>query len=131
MIRTVPVAAEMLGLVAAGSCEPVMIWEDVAGRRTLTDRQEHDDTSGEPVWTAYLMSSAGDRPEVLSVRVPARQQPVLTQFGPVAVDNLEVNVRVDKSGRLAGYWNAAGVRDGAQAGKRNGQVEHKTDQQAA
>ena len=77
------------------------------------------------------MSSAGDRPEVLSVRVPARQQPVLTQFGPVAVDNLEVNVRVDKSGRLAGYWNAAGVRDAAQPARRNGQVEHKTEGQPA
>ena len=131
MIRTVPVAAEMLGLVAAGQPDAVMVWEDQGGRRTLTDRQEHDDATGEPVWTCYLISAAGDRPEVLSVRVPARQQPVLTQFGPVAVDNLEVNVRVDKSGRLAGYWNAAGVRDAAQPGKRNGQPEHKPAEQAA
>lgn len=120
MIRTVPVAAEMLGLVAAGQPEPVQVWEDVAGRRTLTDRQEHDDISGEPVWTCYLMCQAGDRPEILQVRVPAPQQPVLTLFGPVAVDSLEVNVRVDKAGKLAGYWSARGVRDAAQPGKRNG-----------
>lgn len=67
MIRTLPVAAEMLDLVCAGPCEAVMICEDIAGRRTLTDRQEHDETTGDPVWTAYLMSSAADRPEVLSV----------------------------------------------------------------
>ncbi len=120
MIRTVPVAAEMLGLVAAGPCEPVQVWEDQAGRRTLTDRQETDPDTGELVWTAYLMCQSGDRPEIVQVRVPAPQVPVLTVFGPVAVDSLEVNVRVDKAGKLAGYWSARGVRDAAQTGRRNG-----------
>jgi len=115
MIRTVPVAAEMLNLVAAGLCEAGMVWEDVAGRRTLTDPD-----TGELVWTAYLMCSAGDRPEILQVRVPAPQVPVLTVFGPVAVDFLEVGVRVDKAGKLAGYWSARGVRDAVQPGRRNG-----------
>ena len=123
MIRTLPVAAEMLNLVAAGPCEPVMVWEDQGGRRTLTDRQETDPDTGELVWTAYLMCSVGDRPEILQVRTSAPQALALTLFGPVAVDSLAVNVRVDKSGKLAGmagYWSARGVRDGAQPGRRNG-----------
>ncbi len=62
MIRTLPVAAEMLNLVAAGPCEPVMVWEDQGGRRTLTDRQETDPDTGELVWTAYLMCSVGGPP---------------------------------------------------------------------
>ncbi len=39
--------------------------------------------------------------------------PVLSIFGPVAVDGLEVNARVGKDGRMAQYWSAAGIRDGA------------------
>lgn len=128
MIRTLPVAAELLGLVAAGQPEPVMVWEDVAGRRTQTDRQEHDD-DGLPVWTGYLMPTTAERPEVIQVRFSARHQPVLTLFAAVAVDNLEVNVRVDKSGRVAQYWSAADVRDAGQ--RRNGQPEHKAEGQAA
>lgn len=123
MIRTIPVAPEMLGLVAAGQPEAVMVWEDVAGRRTLTDRQEHDD-QGLPVWNCYLMPTAAERPEVLQVRVSARQQPVLPLFGAVAVDGLEVNVRKNKSGDLVGYWQAGDVRDAGQSGRKNGQ-EHK------
>ncbi|MHC1559895.1 hypothetical protein ACR9E3_13140 [Actinomycetospora sp. C-140] len=125
MIRTLPIAAEMLNLVSAGQPEPVMVWEDQNGRRVLTDRQEHDSETGEPIWTCYVMPMGTERPEVLQLRVPARQQPVLTQFGPVAVDNLTVNVRVDRAGKLAQYWSAAGIRDAAQPGKRNGHAEHK------
>jgi len=119
-LRTIPVAAEMLNLVAAGPCEAVAVWEEKDGRRVLTDRQEHDEETGEPLWTAYVMPTGTDRPEVLSIRVRARQMPVLTQFGPVAVDSLEVNARVDRNGKLAQYWSAAGIRDAAQPGKRNG-----------
>lgn len=130
MLRTLPVAAEMLGFVSAGQPEPLMIWEEKDGRRQLTDKQEQDDQTGEPIWTCYLLPTTADRPEVLSVRTRGRQQPVLTQFGPVAVDSLEVNVRVDKSGRLAQYWSAAGVRDAGQGGRKNHQ-EHKPEGQAA
>lgn len=130
-LRTIPVAAELLGLVAAAQPEPLMVWEEREGRRTLTDRQEHDEETGEPIWTAYLMPVGSERPEVLSVRVRAPQQPVLTQFGPVAVDNLAVNVRVGKDGRMAQYWEAAGIRDAAQPAKRNGQPEHKPEGAAA
>lgn len=130
MIRTLPIAAELLNLVAAGQPDAVMVWEDQGGRRTLTDRQEHDDSTGEPVWTCYLMPTGTERPEVLTVRVSARQQPVLTLFGPVAVDGLVVNVRVDKAGKVAQYWSAADIRDAAQPAKRNGQ-EHKPEGQAA
>ena len=123
-LRTIPVAAELLNLVAAGPCDPVAVWEEKDGRRVLTDRQEHDEESGEPLWTAYVMPTGTDRPEVLSVRVRARQQPVLTQFAPVAFDNLEVNVRVGKDGRVAQYWSAGGVRDASSGtGRRSPSTE--------
>ena len=136
MIRTIPVAADLLGLVAAGQPEPLMEWAEDGGRRVLTDRQEKDGHrndcdqtctrhTGDPLWTAYVMSTAADRPEVLQIRIPARQQPVLTVFAPVAVDNLEVNVRVGRDGKLAQYWAGAGIRDGAPAGRRNGHAESK------
>ena len=126
MIRNLPVAAELLDLVAAAPCEPLMIWADEGGRRVLTDRQERDEASGDPMWTAYVMPRIeGQRPEIVSVRVPAAQQPVVTQFGPVALDSLEVRVTVDRAGKLAGYWSARSIRDAVQPGKRNGQTDHK------
>lgn len=64
MIRTLPIAAEMLNLVSAGQPEPVMVWEDQNGRRVLTDRQEHDDATGEPIWTCCVMPTGTERPEV-------------------------------------------------------------------
>lgn len=131
-LRTIPVAAELLGLVAAGQPEALMIWEERDGRRQLTDRPETDPDTGELLWTAFVMPSAAERPEVLQVRVPARQQPVVTLFGPVALDNLSVNVRIDKSGRLAQYWSAAGIRDAGPGQRRNGSHgEQKTEQASA
>lgn len=130
MLRTLPVAAEMLGLVSAGQPEPAMVWEDVNGRRTQTDRQETDPDTGELIWTVYGMPTLAERPEVLAIRTRARQQPVLTQFGPITVDSLEVNVRIDKAGKLVQYWSAAGVRDAS--GKQQHRPEHKPqDGQAA
>src|SRR4051812_32407888 len=126
MIRTLPIAAEQLGFVAAAPCEAAMIWDEKDGRRVLTDRQERDDHTercdsgctahaGDPVWTAYVMPAGnGVRPEVISIRVPARQVPVVTQFGPVALDNLEVRVAIDRGGKLAGYWSATAIRDAGQ-----------------
>lgn len=128
-LRTLPIAAELLGLVSAGQPEPLMVWAEKDGRRTLTDNQETDD-NGEPLWTAYVLPTVADRPEVISVRVPARQQPVLTPFAPVAVDNLEVNARVGKDGRMAQYWSAAGIRDGGgNGGARPKPAEHKQGEQ--
>ena len=131
MLRTLPVHAEPLALVAAGQPEPVAVWEEKDGRRQLTDRVEHDETTGHPLWTCYVMPTAAERPEVLSLRVPAPQQPVLTLFGPVHVEGLEVNVRVDKAGKLAQYWAATGIRDAGHQGRRNGQHGEQKAEQAA
>jgi hypothetical protein len=136
MLRTLPVDPGPLGFVSAGEPDPVMIWEEQDGRRVLTDRQETNDHTeqcatdctrhtGDPLWTAYVMPTGADRPEVLQLRVPAKVQPVLTLFGPVDVVGLEVNVRVDKVGKLAQYWSASEVRDAVQPGRKNGHVEHK------
>ena len=122
MIRTIPVDASQLGPVATGHCEAVMIWEDQGGRRVLTDRPELDETTGHPLWTVYVMVPTGDRPELLAVRVPAAQRPVVMAFAPIDLHGLEVAVRVDKAGKLAGYWAAVGVADPAHApGRRNDQ----------
>ena len=129
-LRTIPVVVVLLGLVAAGQPEPLMRWDERDGRRVLTDQQEKDEQSGELLWTCYVLPSVADRPEVLTVRVAAPHQPVLTLFGPVAVDGLEVNARVGKDGRMAQYWSASGIRDAGPAGKRNGHQEHKQDQPA-
>lgn len=135
MLRTIPISVDQLPLVAAGPCEPEYIWDDVNGRRTLTDRQATDPDTGELLWTGYVIPQKVDRPAVLQVRVRAPHQPVVTQFGPVTFDSLEVNVRVDKFGKLAQYFSGSGFRDAGQSGKRNGQQhghqEHKPEGQAA
>ena len=130
-LRTIPVAAELLNLVAAGPCEPLMIWAEQDGRRVLTDRQDADPETGELLWTAYVMPTGGDRPEVLSIRVRGPQLPVVAQFGAVAVDSLEVNVRVGKDGRMAQYWSAAGIRDAAPARNGHKPEQHKQEPAAA
>lgn len=131
MIRTLPVNGEALGLVSAGTPEPVMVWEDIAGRRTLTDRQETDKDTGQRLWTVYVMPTLAERPEVLQVRVTADHQPVLAMFGPVKLEGLAVNVRKDKSGNLVGYWNATAAVDASHGGRKNGHQEHKAEGQAA
>ncbi|MFC5140311.1 hypothetical protein ACFPK1_18875 [Actinomycetospora rhizophila] len=127
-LRTLPIAAELLNFVAAGPCEPVAVWEERDGRRTLTDKQETDPETGEPLWTAFVMPTTAERPEVIQVRVRARQQPVVTQFGAVALDNLEASVRVDKAGKLAQYWSASNIRD-AGNGHRKPHEQHKNGEQ--
>lgn len=129
MIRNVPVNAQELNLVAAGPSEAVQVWDRSGDRAVMTDRQELDETTGDPLWTVYAMCAAGGRPEVIQVRVPARQQPVLTQFGALEFDGLEVRVNVGRDGKLAGYWSARAVTDPAQRpGKRD---DHKPEQPAA
>lgn len=130
-LRTIPVAPELLGLVAAGQPDPLLKWTEKDGRRTQTDEPERDEQTGDPLWTCYLMPTTAERPEVIQVRVPAKQQPVLGQFSAVAVDNLTVNVRVDKGGKLIQYWAASDVRDAGQQHRRNGQPEHKAEGQPA
>lgn len=124
MLRTLPVDPAPLNLVSAGTPEALMIWGEENGRRVITDRQETDSHTaqcdpgctrhtGRKLWTCYLMSSSAERPELISVRVPADHQPVLSQFGPVTLVGLEVNVRVGRDGKLAQYWAASEVRDAA------------------
>ncbi len=67
MIRTLPVDAEMLGAVATGHIEAVMVWADKDGRRQLTDQQERDETTGDELWTVHAMVPGGDRPELIAV----------------------------------------------------------------
>lgn len=124
MLRTLPVDPAPLGFVSAGQPDALFQWEEQGGRRVLTERPETDD-NGTPLWTVYALPTTAERPEVVQVRVPARQQPVVTMFGPIEFVGLEVNVRVDKAGKLAQYWGASEVRDAAQPGKRNGHQDHK------
>lgn len=131
MLRNLPVDAAALGLIAVSQPDPQMIWEEKDGRRQLTDRQETND-DGVLLWTAYVIPTQVERPEVLNVRVPAPQQPVLTMFGPVTVDGLIARVGVGKDGKASQYWEASSVRDGApQPGRRqHSNGEQKTEQAA-
>lgn len=124
MLRTIPVDAAALGLVAAGQPDAVMVWDRSGDRAVLTDRQDTDD-NGVLLWTCYVLPTAGAAPDVLQVRIPAPHQPVVTMLGPDHVDGLEVNVRVDRAGKVAQYWQANGIRDAGQAGRKNGHQEHK------
>lgn len=132
MIRSVPVDSARLSVVATGHVEPVMKWDRSGDRAVQTDVQERDEITNLLLWTIYLMVAAGDRPEVVAVRVPAEHQPVVTPLGSIDLHGLEVGVRVGRDGKLAGYWSAVGVADPAQmhGGKRPHQ-EKQAEGQAA
>lgn len=132
MIRNLPIAAELLDFVAAGEPEPVMVWTDEGGRRVQSNRQETDEATGDPLFNIFAMTAAGGRPEIVPIRVPAKVQPVLSMFAPLAFDSLEVRVAVDRGGKLAGYWSARGVREVGPARKNGHQGgEHKPEGQPA
>lgn len=130
MLRNLPVDAAALGLVSVSQPDPLMIWEEKDGRRQLTDRQETND-DGVLLWTAYVMPTQIERPEVLNVRVAAPQQPVLTMLGPVTIDGLIARVGVGKDGKASQYWEASSVRDAGHQGRRNGQHGEQKSEQAA
>lgn len=111
MLRMIPVDGERVGLVATGQVEPCRVWAERDGRRVLTDDVERDEVTGHQLWTVHAMALSGDRPEVVSVRVPAPTIPTPDPLSPVYFDRLTVNVRVDRAGKVAGYWSAAGMAD--------------------
>ena len=109
MIRTLPVDTDRLALMSTGHVEPVHEWVERDGRRQPADEQSRDDT-GLPLWTVHALVMSGDRPELVAVRLPARDTPAVEAHAPVRFERLECRVTVNRStGALSGYWAAAGL----------------------
>lgn len=127
MIREIPADAERLALISTGHCESVHEWIERDGRRQPADDQMRDEASGLPMWTVHCLAPGADRPELIAVRVPARECPQPKPYEPVAFERLVVRVSVNRStGVLGGYWSAAGLADPRRQGK-----PHQGEQQQA
>lgn len=120
-----PIDAERLALVSTGHVEPVVAWvEGSDGKRRPGTEQERDESTGLPLWTVHGMVPSGDRPTLVAVRVPARQEPAVTPLAPVAFERLEATARVNRnSGQLAVYWRAAGLAEARATGPRKVESE--------
>lgn len=112
-MRSLPVDSNRIRMIGTGAVRPVTPWIDGPdGRRVPGVVQETDD-QGRPLWEVEVMAPGGpdDRAEVISVRVPAPQAPVVAEFAPVAFHGLWARVGVNKtSGKATQYWSAEGVQ---------------------
>ena len=119
----IPVDAERAALISTGHVEAVVVWEEREGRRQ-PGPQEIDEATSLPLWTVHTLMVGDTRPVTVGVRVPARECPAPTALAPVGFERLVVNARVDRNGKLATYFSAAGLVDPrAQQGRRQGQGE--------
>lgn len=124
MIREIPADSDRLALIASGHVESVHEWIERDGRRQPAEDQMRDEATGMPLWQVHCMAPGGDRPELVAVRVPARECPQPKPFEPVAFERLVVRVSVNRStGVLGGYWSAAGVADARRQHKPQGEQQ--------
>jgi hypothetical protein len=102
-------------MVATGVVDARFDWvETPGGGRAQSDQQSRDEDTGMPVWgveVMYQQVQYGRTSSVVaSVTVPAYDRPEVTALGPIAFDNLRVEVRVIKTtGALVEYWSAEGI----------------------
>ena len=114
-------------MIATGVVSPLPEWEDKpdgTGRRP-TDRQARDEQTGMPLWgveVVYQQVNYGRVGSVVAtVTVQAVDQPQVSAMGPIAFDELRVEVRVIRaSGVLVENWTAERIA-GAQPSARRGQ----------
>lgn len=103
------VDADQTDLIATGKVNPVRSWDQDAGG--FSKAQDTDDDTGLPLWDVECMLSDPDafRSDVVGVRVAMQTVPSFQPFTRVQFEGLRVNVRANKQGQLAQYWNASGV----------------------
>lgn len=113
-MRTLPIDAAALRMLATGEVQPVAVWAELSdgSRRPVPDAQEKD-PGGMPLWTVTAIvppAQEGDRSELLQVRVGAWEKPTVQEFAPVRFDGLVCRVSVNKrTGQLGQYWEARGL----------------------
>ena len=115
-------------MVATGVVSVVPEWEEKpgGGRRPTDVQARHEDT-GMPLWAVEVMyqQTAYGRVNsvVAAVQVQAMDQPNVTALGPIAFDELRVEVRIIKaSGVLVENWTAAGIAAPVPGSRRPGQT---------
>ncbi len=110
-------------MIGTGVVEARPEWEEKpGGGRRPSDRQARDEQTGMPLWgveVMYQQTSYGRVASVVgSVTVGVLDQPQVTALGPIAFDNLRVEVRALKTGGLVENWAADGIA--APTGPRSG-----------
>ena len=107
-------------MIATGIFEEAVEWEDKpGGGRRPSDRQARDESTGMPLWAVevlYSQTSFGRTESVTSkVMVGASETPTIEALKPISFTGLEVDVRVNKLGRLMENWRAEALASDAAA----------------
>lgn len=107
-------------MIATGICEQAVEWEDKpGGGRRPSERQARHESTGMPLWgveVLYSQTSFGRTESVTSkVMVGAAETPTIEALKPIMFVGLEVDVRVNKTGRLVENWRAETLASGAAA----------------
>ena len=113
-------------MVATGVVSAVPEWVErpEGGRRPSDVQARHEDT-GMPLWAVEVMyqQTAYGRVNsvVAAVQVQSVEQPNVTALGPIAFDELRVEVRVIKtSGVLVENWTATAIAAPVAGSRRPG-----------
>ena len=116
-------------MTATGIVEPSMEWEETpeGKKRPSKDKQARDENTGMPLWNVevlYVTESFGRRSTVAArVTVGHEQEPQISPMTPIGFHGLRVEVRTNKAGGFAEYWNAEALMDtskGQAQGSREG-----------
>ena len=124
-------------MVATGVVSVVPEWvERPEGGRRPSDVQARHEETGMPLWAVevmYQQTAYGRVNSVIAaVQVQAMDQPNVTALGPIAFDELRVEVRIIKaSGVLVENWTAAGIAAPVPGSRRPGQPTGSASSEAA
>src|SRR5690625_2286735 len=96
-------------MMATGIVAPVMVWEEVGGKRRPSEtEQERDPDTGMPVWQVEVMyrqtSFGRETTTTAMVKCGSVDAPQVADFAPVQFKNLAVEVRTNRSGGVTEYW---------------------------
>lgn len=113
MLRTLPIDTSQMTLISTGKAAPRPVWVERSdgSRRPDPNGAQEKDESGTPMWTVDVLldDDDADRSETLGIVVPSVTKPELPKWRPVQFSGLTASVRVDRNGKLAMYFAAAGI----------------------
>lgn len=122
-LRNLPVDISRVQLVSAvPAASAVAEWVPTTdGARKPSGNQARekrpDGTIGAPLWSVDCVVAGEERGTLVSVQIASNDQPQVSQFQPVAFEDLVARCSVGRDGKLKQYWNAAGVKGGKAAPK--------------
>jgi len=108
-----PIDGQRMQFPFAGTVRPVVGWDTASNKSTGV---QATDDGGTALWEIDVLIKVpgfgGDmKSETISVRVPARMEPKLPDFAPIAFEHLELSAYLSK-GDMRVNLSAAGIVGG-------------------